>query len=181
MFLCQIKVMINYKKHRQKFINMRYKNADITKCPENFIKAMQESQNTKNKGLFIFGDTGTGKTYNLYALRNKYNIPVYNWVEFMFGVKDCFSTGKSVNDYLSPFFEKDLISLDDVGAEKQSEYNQEMLYMIINRFYQGEKRLFIATNLSLKDFQEKYGDRIFSRISEMCTFVEIKGEDKRFT
>jgi DNA replication protein DnaC len=43
------------------------------------------------------------------------------------------------------------------------------------------KRIVLTTNLQFKDFGNRYGDRILSRIAEMCVLVELKGEDKRLT
>lgn len=159
---------------------MKYKNAEFEKTSDDFQKMIEKCKNER-KGIFIYGDTGTGKTYNLYALENKWRIKVYNWVEIMFEIKDKIAKGHSVLDYVENLINCNTgICIDDIGAEKQTEYSQEIFYLIINKFYTREKLLFMVTNLSITEFQEKYGDRLFSRIVEMCNLLEIKGEDKRF-
>lgn len=72
-----------------------------------------------------------------------------------------------------------MFAIDDIGTEKHTEFNQDILYMIINEMNINKKRLFISTNLTPEQFEEKYGDRIFSRICEMCEFVELTGPDRR--
>jgi len=69
--------------------------------------------------------------------------------------------------------------LDDIGVEKVTEFVEEFLYMLINNQYEKVYPIIITSNLSLSQLAERLGDRIVSRIKEMCEVVEIKGEDKR--
>jgi len=69
--------------------------------------------------------------------------------------------------------------LDDIGVEKVSEFVEEFMYMLINNQYEKVYPIVITSNLPLSQLAEKLGDRIVSRIKEMCNIVEIKGEDKR--
>jgi DNA replication protein DnaC len=98
---------------------------------------------------------------------------VENWVELLFELKGKFNIRDGVTTLIDSLTESQYIFLDDVGAEKQSEWSQEMLYLIINRAYNYEKTLFITTNLDEKEFQDKYGDRIFDRIQEICSVIKM--------
>ncbi len=69
--------------------------------------------------------------------------------------------------------------LDDIGVEKVSEFVEEFMYMLINNQYEKVYPMVITSNLPLSQLAERLGDRIVSRIKEMCSVVEIKGEDKR--
>ena len=53
------------------------------------------------------------------------------------------------------------------------------MYRLINYRYENMLRTFFASNLSLQELAERSGDRIASRIAEMCDIIEIGGEDKR--
>ena len=74
---------------------------------------------------------------------------------------------------------KKCLILDDMGAEKTSEWSIQTLYSIIDRRYRDEKQTLITSNLTLDEIAEKVGDRIASRIAGMCKVVEIKGKDRR--
>jgi DNA replication protein DnaC len=80
---------------------------------------------------------------------------------------------------IKTYTDQDYVFIDDIGSEKTSEFVIEFLYILINKRYENMKRTVFATNLSINDFQERYGDRIMSRIAEMCILVEITGGDKR--
>jgi DNA replication protein DnaC len=74
---------------------------------------------------------------------------------------------------------KRVFILDDIGVEKVSEFVEEFMYMLINKQYEKVYPIVITSNLPLSQLAEKLGDRIVSRIKEMCYIVELKGEDKR--
>jgi DNA replication protein DnaC len=71
--------------------------------------------------------------------------------------------------------------LDDIGVEKVSEFVEEFMYMLINGQYEKVYPIVITSNLPLSQLAERLGDRIVSRIKEMCEIIEIKGEDRRLT
>lgn len=71
--------------------------------------------------------------------------------------------------------------LDDIGVEKVSEFVEEFMYLLINAQYEKVYPVVITSNLPLSKLAEKLGDRIVSRIKEMCEVIEIKGEDKRLS
>lgn len=161
---------------------MKYSEAKIENIPEVVKSALIKNKST-TKGMLLYGKTGSGKTYCLYAMKNvankKYRIE--NWVEMMIEIRDRVSQGREIGAVIADICDTDVLAIDDLGAENQTPFSQEVIYAIINRFYIGEKRLIIATNLTLEDLSEKYGDRVFSRIAEMCELVEIKGNDRRLT
>lgn len=139
------------------------------------------------KGVFFTGGTGVGKTYALHAIQKRINelagynscTGIENWTELLFELKEKISANQ-IRDFLSNHVtNRNHIFIDDVGAEKQTEWSQEMLYMIVNRAYEQCHALFIVTNLTVEQFTEKYGERITSRLVEMCEVVELTGEDRR--
>lgn len=137
------------------------------------------------KGLFMYGITGSGKTYTLYAINKNLRAKhvktsgIENWVELLTEVKDRLAEKLSIKYTIDNITSSDCVFLDDVGAEKSTEWVQEIFYLIIDRCYRNEKTLFISTNLSLEDFTARYGERLLSRISEMCEVYQMENEDKR--
>ena len=155
---------------------MRYKESTKENLPENVKKAIKKAID-KNKGLFIYGDTGTGKTYTCHAIaKNKGKVE--NFVYLLIEYRDYLQKGHYY-DQIKYLVDQEYLFIDDIGSEKTSDFVIEFLYMVINKRYENMKRTVLTTNLSLEDFSERYGDRILSRITEMCVLVELKGEDKR--
>lgn len=72
-----------------------------------------------------------------------------------------------------------LIVLDDIGAEKASEFVEEFFYLLINTRYENVHPMIFTSNLPLSALAERIGDRIVSRIKEMCEIVKIDGNDRR--
>jgi hypothetical protein len=69
--------------------------------------------------------------------------------------------------------------LDDIGTEKPSEWAQQNIFLIIDRRYETLRQTIFTSNLSLDELSERLGDRITSRIAEMCKVIELKGKDRR--
>lgn len=164
---------------RKRYAPPRYENADIKNLPKGLQDAIESIKEKPGKGIFIYGNAGTGKTYAIYAMSMHYDIKVENWVEVLEDIKTRMTYNQAVGDLIDSITAEKKLAIDDVGAEKQTEYSQEKFYMIVNRMYNKMHRLFISTNLTLPEFQEKYGERLFSRVAEMCEIVELTGEDKR--
>jgi len=84
---------------------------------------------------------------------------------------------QSLSDNL--ILHKNLLFIDDLGAEKVTEWVEEVIYLIINTRYENNIPIVITSNYPLSKVAELVGDRVASRIKEMCHVVEIKGEDRR--
>ncbi|APU20901.1 ATP-binding protein [Actinoalloteichus sp. GBA129-24] len=72
-----------------------------------------------------------------------------------------------------------LLLLDDLGAEKTSEWTEQQLYRLINHRYTHMLPMLITTNLPAAELRPKFGDRIASRIGQMCHQIELGGHDRR--
>jgi DNA replication protein DnaC len=73
----------------------------------------------------------------------------------------------------------DILVLDDMGAEKTSGWVNDRLYAIINHRYERKKTTIITSNHSNIELQEQVGNRIYSRLNEMCDWKLFDGEDYR--
>lgn len=72
-----------------------------------------------------------------------------------------------------------VVVLDDIGAEKPTDWVEEQLYALIDLRYRMQRSTFITTNCAMKELDEQIGSRSFSRIFEMCEGVRVGGEDWR--
>jgi DNA replication protein DnaC len=71
-----------------------------------------------------------------------------------------------------------LLILDDLGAEKASDWAESTLYLIIDRRNRDEKWTIVTSNLTLPEIEQHMGARIASRLSDMKV-VNIKLPDHR--
>ena len=163
----------------------RYQHTSWEDVPSNIQKFVQEMQKDR-RGLFIHGAVGTGKTHIAYAIKDWLEYKQIwcrfeNTTELIFDIKGDIGRDhlSRVNkaESLSEF--KGILILDDIGAERISDYVAEVFYFIMNKRYNEMMPTIFTSNLSLGQLAEKIGDRTASRIIEMCDVVEIKGDDRR--
>ena len=72
-----------------------------------------------------------------------------------------------------------LLVLDDLGAEKPTEWVQEQLFIIINKRYEEMLPTLITTNCNMAELIDRIGRRTADRILEMTTPINIKAADYR--
>ncbi len=72
-----------------------------------------------------------------------------------------------------------LVILDDVGAEKPTDWVAEQIYALIDIRYRMQRSTFFTTNCSMKQLENQIGSRSVSRIMEMCQGVKVGGDDWR--
>ena len=80
----------------------------------------------------------------------------------------------------------DLLVLDDLGAEKTSEWVEETMNLIVNtRYNERRPTIFTSNYLDIPDDTDpnsllfRIGFRMRSRLHEMCEFIEMDGADYR--
>lgn len=145
------------------------------------------------KGLFFMGRCGVGKTHLAVAiiseLINKKGIPClfYDFRDLLSEIKSTYTGGSTISEsmVLRPVLEKEILVLDELGAQKVTEWMRDTLTYIINRRY-NEKRNTIITSNWMDEAEDeedtlvgRIGYRLRSRLYEMCQVWEIVGEDYR--
>jgi len=147
------------------------------------------------KSYYIWGGIGTGKTHLVCALVNSHlaklqekgklndhNLPVIASVpEILLHIKQSFQEHSKVSEQgiIYQYSQYPCLIMDDMGTEKPSEWVMQTLYSIVDTRYKDEKQTLFTSNLSLDKISDRVGDRIPSRIAEMCEIVQIKGVDRR--
>lgn len=177
-------------------VSKRFQGARLNHFPTQYQKAGQ-----CGTSLFVTGPRGTGKTHFLCACISKqvenkarsgeldalFNpkkqaikfLPV---PELMLEFKQSYDPDSNLKegDILEKYARADLLVLDDLGAERVSNWSIQMLYLLIDRRYRDMKQTLISSNLSLSDIAKKLDDRIASRIMETCKIIKFQGKDRRF-
>jgi DNA replication protein DnaC len=138
---------------------------------------------------FIYSqDKATGKTIRAcrillgwekqnYLHGSVYSTAFLPILDLMNDLKHSFdSAGESEIDILRKYQAIDILVLDDLGANKMSDWQYQILYSLINYRYDNLKTTIITCNLSLTELETTWqDDRITSRIQRMC---KIKLKEK---
>lgn len=155
-------------------------------------------ENVKNKeSLFIHSSgKGNGKTSWACDIAHTFMVQVFErglsptrprvvyvsvskLMEMMRQAMDDPDVNKEKQQFLKNIYRANLIILDDLGAERSSEYVIEQLYILINDLYNKEKSIIVTSNFNIQQIEERLGGRIADRIRGMCIDVELKGGSKR--
>ena len=147
-----------------------------------------------DKGLFFLGKPGLGKTHLSVAIlrevvrRTNARALFYDVRELLKDIRNTYNpvVRSTELQVIQPVMEAELLVLDDLGAEKTSEWVEETLNLIVNTRY-NEKRITIFTSNygvldDLKDPDNlvvRVGYRMWSRLQEMCEFIELRSFDYR--
>jgi DNA replication protein DnaC len=147
-----------------------------------------DSRIDAGRGLWLFGDTGTGKTtlamlISKAALEAGRSVAIYSLPKLLARIRRTYDAEPGGDSYLG-FFERltsvDLLHIDDLGAEKRSDWVLEQLYALINERYETQRAVLITTNLPHDDLEDQIGRRTVSRLTEMCDEVPLFGDDRRY-
>ena len=107
-------------------------------------------------------------------------VAIYSLPRLLNEIRDTHRAERSHVDLLDRLTAVDLLHIDDVGAERTTDWVLEELYSIVNARYEDQRSMVITTNLYPDDLAAQIGDRIVSRLIEICgAGVEVPGEDSR--
>lgn len=154
---------------------------------EAFVRAFAERQ-AAGEGLLFTGPFGSGKTRLAAAVLNevqeRYQEGVRGEVvpELLQRLRTTYDpqSADSEDRVLQPLLRASLLLLDDIGAERVSEWVQERLFLVIDHRYRRRLPTLFTTNLHPEDLEERLGGRIVSRIVGMARLVRLSSEDYRF-
>jgi DNA replication protein DnaC len=145
--------------------------------------------NVRNgRGLWFMGDVGTGKTtlamlVSKEALERGFSVAIYSVPRLLAAIRDSYDASQGERSYTA-FFDQlvsvDLLHLDDLGAEKQTEWVLEQLYSLVNERYEEERSIVVTTNLvDTAELEQQIGRRTVSRLTEMTDQLPLFGADLR--
>lgn len=144
-----------------------------------------EQMKEENIGLLLWGNTGNGKTYAAAAIANELiskGVPVLmtSFAKILSAVTGMYSEERI--QYLDSLSEFKLLVIDDLGAERQSEFALEQVYSVIDTRYKSKLPIIVTTNITLAELQNAKNmdyQRIYDRVLEMCVPLHITGESRR--
>jgi DNA replication protein DnaC len=153
-----------------------------------FVEAFPAVQ----KGLCLIGPPGIGKTHIavsvLRALVAKKHVRglFYDVRDLLRVIRSTYNpvVRTAEMDVLRPVMDAELLVLDDLGAEKPSEWVEETMNLIVNTRYNERRPTIFTTNYEnlpddVDSLKARVGFRLHSRLHEMCEFLEYDGPDFR--
>ena len=165
------------------FENDDGKNEKISNAMKNYVKNFTDFKKD-GKGLLLYGTVGTGKTYFAACIANAlidegYSVYMTNFTRILNILQDKNTDKQKYIDGLNRYT---LLIVDDLGAERSTEYAQEQVFGIIDARYRSMLPMIITSNLTAEEIkkpQEVCYSRIYDRILERCFPVAVTGESRR--
>lgn len=138
----------------------------------------------KNQGLLFYGGVGTGKTFAAACIANhllNQRVPVVmtsfvKLLETMQGFKE------EDGVLISRLNRAKLLIIDDLGAERSTDFALEKVYNIVDSRYRARLPIILTTNLSMAEMKETVDirySRIYDRIFELCYPMQFTGPSWR--
>ena len=139
----------------------------------------------QNIGLLLFGDVGTGKSFFAGCIANallEKDVPVLmtNFPTILNRLTGMFSEDRTA--LIAALSDYDLLIIDDLGAERNTDYAMEQMFFIIDSRYRSRKPMIITTNLKLYELKnppDLAHARIYDRILERCAPILFSGKNFR--
>ena len=138
----------------------------------------------KNCGLLFYGPVGTGKTFLSHAIANALiERGVSVLVTNMSRILNVVQANKDRQQVLDVLDGYQLLVVDDLGAERTTDFARETVYSVIDQRGQARLPLIVTTNLSLaeiKQTEDMQLRRIYDRLLNLCPVpLLIDGESRR--
>lgn len=139
-----------------------------------------------NANLFISGKSGTGKSVFACSVGKKrlFNgqpVVYVNYTALIMQLQAAFSINAAAATEKAGGIARyrGLLILDDLGAQKLTDYVRQVTYYILNEREQYQLDTVITSNFSLKEIDRQIDARVSSRIAGMCKILEFGGKDRR--
>lgn len=140
---------------------------------------------SNSKGIILRGPCGCGKTHLAAAIINRLaERGIYGRFEvvpeLLEDIKNGFNRQDSkVTASINQLKEAPLLVLDDLGAEKVTDWAREQIFIIVNRRYENMLPTVITTNYTTAELVSRLGKRTVSRLVEMATSYTVEAGDYR--
>ena len=161
----------------QKDMNLGYSPREYMEASFDFLKSYAENFNKNSSSFFFTGATGLGKTHLSLAVMNKVTEKgfsvFYGSADNIIKQMEKERFGRSNGDIEEEIENADLLIIDDLGTEFKTAFSETAVYQIINNAILNGKPMIISSNLSISELEERYGQRVVSRLNsfEVINFI----------
>lgn len=167
---------------------------ETIKWVNNFIKGY--TKGIPQKGIYLNGNFGCGKTYLLSAMLNElakkgHKVAMIYYPEFLRALKESFNSTDEYKNKFNYIKKVEILLLDDIGAESVTEWSRDEILGTILQ-YRMEENLptLFTSNLTMKELETHLSTtnkdidivkarRIIERIKQLTTDITMISENKR--
>ncbi len=141
----------------------------------------------EHRNIYLYGTVGTGKTMLSVCvaralIEQGYSVLYFSAASLFDRLADgVFSSGArdDLREFTRDLYSCDLLIIDDLGTEYTNAFVASQLFSCISERALNRRSTIISTNLSLRELQARYSDRIFSRITSSYEMCKLSGKDIR--
>lgn len=161
----------------ENFIPVKGAEKALNTCTE-YVKDFSKDS---GEGLIMAGPSGSGKSHLavaiVKAIAETGKSAIFQSVPELLAklrlTYDKNNDGETEDEILEQLTKCDLLVLDDIGAEKQSAWTEERLYLLIDRRYRDKRATIVTTNLNYNEIEKLLGTRAMDRLLETCGIVKL--------
>ena len=157
--------------------SLGYSPREYMEASLDFLKSYAETFRPGKSSFFFTGATGLGKTHLSLAVMNRvtengYSV-FYGSADNIIKQMEKERFGRSNGDIEEEIENADLLIIDDLGTEFKTAFSETAVYQIINNAILNGKSMIISSNLSIGELEERYGQRVVSRLNsfEVINFI----------
>lgn len=170
-------------RHFESKVPRRYAGADPDPIATAWARAAVANP-LEVRSLLVVGPTGTGKTHFAYSVLRAIAETGTSAKWSAYTAADLYAqlrprSGRDSEAEFEKFTGADVLFLDDLGAAKLTEWTEEVTYRLINHRYEQCLPGIFTSNVPPTQLRDVLGERIASRLTEMCERVVLKGDDRR--
>ena len=156
-----------------------------------------EEYPVEKSGLLLIGSIGVGKTHLAAGILRELILGkgiaclFYDYRELLKEIQNSYNDSVSTTELevLRPVFDTEVLVLDELGAVKPTEWVWDTVSLILNTRYNHNRTTIITTNFAdqppgacrEENLGDRIGERMRSRLHEMCRIVRMEGQDFRQT
>ncbi|WP_165329204.1 primosomal protein DnaI [Streptococcus tangpeifui] len=183
----------SYKNITFQDVDLTGSRSDVFQYLVNFVDHYPSSD---QKGLYIYGDMGIGKSFILAAMAHELSekkaveTTMLHYPSFVIDIKNAINSG-SVKEEIDAVKAVPVLILDDIGAEQTTSWvRDEILQVILQHRMLEELPTFFTSNYSLANLEAKFGNikgtdeswqakRVMERVRYLAKDVHLLGENRR--
>ncbi len=175
---------------------------DLSRIDSSFQKALKYAKEQfvkkypNNKGFLLMGPAGIGKTHlavgTISELTLHYGVKCIfaDFFHLLSDLKQAYSEGTPENEVIMPLIETEVLVIDELGKGRSNEWELNILDQLISKRYNASKKTLATTNYVTREIarvkgdsdeilEVRVGERIASRLFEMCELIHLEGRDYR--